>query len=43
MTLDIGACEEERIQSLYGLSGTIDSTFDPLDSLEDWFVGSYPS
>ena len=40
MTSEIGACKEERAQSLYGLSGSIDSTFDPSDSLVDWFVGS---
>ena len=40
MTTDIGACGEVQVQSLYGLSGSIDSTFDPLDSLVKWFIGN---
>ena len=40
MTLDLGACGEEQVQSLYGQSGSIDFTFDPSDSLVDWFIGS---
>ena len=40
MTIDLGTCSEERVQSLYMPSGSIDSTFDTSDSLVDWFVGS---
>ena len=31
---------EEQVQSLCGLSGSVDSTFDPTDSFVDWFIGS---
>ena len=42
MTLYLGTCGEEHVQSLCGPSGSIDSTFDPSDSLVDWFIGSPP-
>ena len=42
MTYEIGTCEDERARSLYGPSWSIHSTFDPSDSLVEWFVGSPP-
>ena len=42
MTFDLGLCGEEETQHTYGPSGSISSTFDPSDSLVDWFVGSPP-
>ena len=40
MTFDQDACVDDETQRLYGQSGSIDSTFDPSDSLVKWFVGS---
>ena len=40
MTTELGACGDEHVQSLHGQSGSIDTTFDPSDSLVDWFIGS---
>ena len=42
MTADLGACGGEQLQSLYGLSASVDTTIDPSDSLVDWFIESPP-
>ena len=43
MTFDLDTCGEERARCPYGQAGLIGSTFDPSDSLVDWFVGSPPT
>ena len=43
MTFYLVTCGEEGTQHTYGPSGSISSTFDPSDSLVNWFVESPPS
>ena len=43
MTFDHDAHTDDEIRYFCGPSGSLDSTFDPSDSLVDWFVGSPPT
>ena len=42
MTFDHDAHTDDEIQYFCGPSGSLDSTFDPSDSLVDWLVGNPP-
>ena len=43
MTFDHDAHTDDEIQYFCGPSGSLDSKFDPSDSLVDWLVGSRPT